>query len=63
MGVGRYRISVNISMTPLGVIFRAKIDLFMLYLVLKMAENCEKSSAIKELIFKKVIFQRGSVTW
>ena len=35
-------------MTPLGGIFRAKIDLIIQYLLLKMTENCEESSAIKE---------------
>ena len=40
--------SVTISMIPLGGIFRAKIDLIIHYLVLKMTENCVESSAIKE---------------
>ena len=47
-GRGGYRISVTISMTPLGGIFRAKINLIIQYLVLKMTENCEESSAKKE---------------
>ena len=47
-GRGGYRISVTISMIPLGGIFRAKIDLILHYLVLKMTKNCVESSAIKE---------------
>ena len=50
-GRGGYRINVTISMTPLGGIFRAKINLIIQYLVLKMTENCEESSAIKTNYF------------
>ena len=46
-GLVGYRISVTISMTPLGGIFRAKNYLIIQYLVLKMTENCEEYSAIK----------------
>ena len=35
-GRGGYRINVTISMTPLGGIFRAKINLIIQYLVLKV---------------------------
>ena len=47
-GRGGYRISVTISMIPLGGIFRAKKDLIVHFLVLKMTENCVEFSAIKE---------------
>ena len=43
-----YRISVTISIAPLKGIFRANTDLIIQYLVLKITENCEESSAIKE---------------
>ena len=38
-GRGWYRISVTISMTPLGGISGAKIDLIIQYLVLKIVRN------------------------